>query len=249
MSAYYPTTLEITKQEIEEVSKFLLGKGVLLQNTRLRKNDTSPQSFDVLVASVKKPSSTAEASFELSDANTRIKVLYGDHADALSQVCGSITSALEYVRNDDRALYLRKLLEYFQTGSVQSQKEGSVAWLKDASPPVEVVIGFMEPYRDPSAIRREWMGLVAIQNEEQTRVFNLLAHKAEDFIRDMPWAQQKTQDGKTNVSPFENEHFIRPDLASLDSKLRRAYPASMTNHIKFCHFVSQTAGLASLDPG
>ncbi len=204
MSTYYPSATDISKEEIEEISKFLLSKGVLLQNTRLRKNDSSPMSFDVLVASVHSPSSPNEIMFEKGEQNISIKFLYADHADALSKVCKSLDSALKYVRNDEQALYLRKHLEYFQTGSVQSQKEGSVAWVNDASPPVETVIGFMEPYRDPSAIRREWMGLVAIQNKAQTQVFNLLADHAEEFIRDMPWVTPETQDGTMSFGPFEN---------------------------------------------
>ncbi|CZT10491.1 uncharacterized protein RAG0_14944 [Rhynchosporium agropyri] len=177
----------MSKEDIGNVSKFPSGQGLELQNTRLRKNKSSPDSFDFLAASIDNLSAVNETVYHIPESGTKVRLMYGDHAETLSKVCTSISSALEYVRNDQETQYLQMLSENFRIGSVQSQKEGSIAWLNGASTPVETVMGFMEPYRDPSSIRREWMDLVAIKIREQSQVFNVLASEVEKFIRELLW--------------------------------------------------------------
>ncbi|CZT48504.1 uncharacterized protein RSE6_09207 [Rhynchosporium secalis] len=172
----------MSKEDIGKVSEFPSGQGLELQNTRLRKNKSSPDSFDFLVASIENLSAVNETVYHIPESGTKVRLIYGDHAKILSKVCTSLSSALEHVRNDQETQYLQMLSEYFRTGSFQSQKEGSFAWVDDASQPVETVMGFMEPYRDSSSIRREWMDLVAIKIREQSQVLNVLASEVEKFI-------------------------------------------------------------------
>lgn len=55
VSTYYPDSPSITKEEIAGVSDFLEGKGLLPENTRIRKTD---DGFEVLIASaLENPSS------------------------------------------------------------------------------------------------------------------------------------------------------------------------------------------------
>ncbi|KAJ5609905.1 dipeptidyl peptidase III [Penicillium herquei] len=217
VSCYYPGSPTITPEEIKTISWFLLSEGIFLENTRLRKIDmgNGPPGFQVLVASAEAPA-TEVNTFKLPENAGVVKVFQGDHAPQLRDVGKSIEQALPFARSEQQRLYLQRFMEYFRTGNVLDQKSGSIAWVEDESPPVETIVGFIEPYRDPAGIRWEWMGLVALQNEEKTKIFHELADHAEIFIQEMPWTQIEFQSEQGRFGPFENDIFIRPDFVSLE---------------------------------
>jgi hypothetical protein len=129
MSTHYVgNPAAITRTEIDDVSEFLLTRGVLLQNSRLRKMNSDAKAFEVLIASAEpEPNSiTEETAFQLenADSNITITLRNRDHSDALLRVCEFIETALNFMRSEDQDFYLKILLEYFRTGNVEKQKEG-----------------------------------------------------------------------------------------------------------------------------
>lgn len=172
--------------------------------------------FQACVSSAEK-NDLAATTFKLSDNKGIIRIFQGNHSKELLLVCELLQKALKFAQNKHQAKYLHKSMDYFRTGNVADQKEGSVALVNDKSPPAETVIGFIEPYRDPSGIRREWMGLVAVRDEEHSKSFDTLAHHAEELIEEMPWTKFKDFSTNKKFGPFENAVFVRPDFVSLES--------------------------------
>jgi dipeptidyl-peptidase III len=76
--------------------------------------------------------------------------------------------------------------ESFKTGNIEAYKEAQRIWVKDAKPSIEVILGFVEPYRDPYGIRAEFEGLVAIVDREETKKLTNLAENSDIFIRGLP---------------------------------------------------------------
>lgn len=86
-------------------------------------------------------------------------------------------------------------------------------WVKDIKPAVEMVMGFVEPYRDPFGVRAEFEGLVGIVNREETKALTTLVENSTKFIRRLPWAEGSTEnEGK---GPFEKSLFEAPDFTSV----------------------------------
>lgn len=206
VSTYYPDSPNITKEEIAGVSDFLESKGLLPENTRVRKTS---DGFEVLIASaLDSPSSEQrdlkESEWSLDDGK-KVKLVFGDYSKEMSTIAHHIEEAKKYTANDHETEMMEQYSKSFRTGSLQAFKKSQMAWVQDKGPEVESDIGFIETYRDPHGIRGEWEGFVAMVNKERTRAFGKLVETAPEYIPLLPWKKE-----------FEKDKFLSPDFTSLE---------------------------------
>ena len=211
MTAYYPDSPTITKEEISSIGDLLEKKKLLLENTRLRK--TSTGDFELLIASAEtKP---APSNRDLGDidyldleaelAGKRLKFVFGDYSKEMEMISNESEKAAEHANNDVQKSMHEQYRRSFYTGSIQAFKESQRYWIKDKGPMVECNYGFIETYRDPHGVRGEWEGFVAMVNQERTRAFGKLVESASSMIPKLPWS-----------SDFEKDKFLSPDFTSLE---------------------------------
>ena len=210
VTAYYPNSPSITKEEITIVSEFLESKKLLPENTRLRK--TPGGDFEILVASAEhEPSNSSrdlpESKYSLPGklAGKSVTIVFGDYSDAMRKVADALTKAKLHTANPTQTKMMEEYIQSFETGSCERWKDSQRSWVGDKSPVVESDIGFIETYRDPHGIRGEWEGFVAVVNKERTRAFEKLVHSAPEQIPKLPWS-----------SDFEKDTFLAPDFTSLE---------------------------------
>lgn len=211
-SQYYPSQIPVSKLEVQTIGHALTSHGLPVDNTRIFKEHES--TYNVLSASIAK--STPRQLPYTADPTLQLTFESGDFASELFNVAKALQGALTCVPDGPRREYLEHLLLHFSHGDIDEHRQASVDWVHDASPPVETILGFIEAYRDPSGTRREWMGLVALQNKAQTTVLGKLGDQAEELISKLPWVRP----GECGLrwGPFENEQFVKPDFVSLDGK-------------------------------
>jgi dipeptidyl-peptidase-3 len=214
-SSYYPGIL-ITEEEITVVSKVLEQNSIFPENTRLCKA-TNGVDYEVLLASVQVQDSGNAQAIPLPNGKGSVMLVRGDHSSHLKQVCAELSEAIKYAANDLQRNFLAAYIESFQTGSLDTYRVSQRTWVRDKGPRVENIFGFVEPYRDPHGIRAEFEGLVAIADDEETRLLARLVEHSAKFIRRLPWTAAET-DGR---GPFEKNLFEPPDFSSIHCKPRR----------------------------
>ncbi|KAF5112735.1 hypothetical protein DV454_004038 [Geotrichum candidum] len=204
VTAYYSNN--ITEAEVKAIQTVTAANGILPENTRVFKK--GDKEFDLYIASANTtaPSVTPfKESYELPDNIGTLRLVYGDSSEEFKKITSEIKQAIEFAANETQVKMLEAYAESFETGSMEAHKESQKYWVKDIGPKVETNIGFIETYRDPSGVRGEWEGLVAMVNKERTKKFGELVVKAKDYITQLPWPQH-----------FEKDVFTPPDFTSLE---------------------------------
>ena len=168
-TTYYPGSPDITKDEITAVATWMGAKGLLPENTRLRK--TKEGVFEVLIASAVAPSEGSdigsETEFTLDDGLLKgktIKLVFGDHSAEMAAIAAYIAKAAENAENETQQKMHEAYAKSFEGGSLLAFKDSQKFWVRDQGPMVESNIGFIETYRDPAGVRGEWEGFAAIVN-------------------------------------------------------------------------------------
>lgn len=154
MSTYYPDSPDITREEIEKVGDLLGAKGILPENTRLRKSKGG--DYEVLIASgVSKPppegSDAGEGTtWELSSPlqGKKVSLVFGDHQEEMAKTSVAIKKAGLHAANDTQKQMMDQYSKSFATGSLKAFKESQKLWVKDKGPEVESNIGFIETFRE-----------------------------------------------------------------------------------------------------
>ncbi|KAH8731243.1 peptidase family M49-domain-containing protein [Phaeosphaeriaceae sp. PMI808] len=206
VSTYYPDSPAITQEEIAGVSDFLEGKGLLPENTRIRKTS---DGFEVLIASAS--SDPALGDRDLKDSEwpledgKKVKLVFGDYSKEMETIAHHLDEAKKYAANDNEREMMTEYSKSFRSGSLEAFKRSQKAWVLDKGPQVESDIGFIETYRDPHGIRGEWEGFVAMVNKERTQAFGKLVETAPQYIPLLPWDKS-----------FEKDKFLSPDFTSLE---------------------------------
>ncbi|ODQ80920.1 hypothetical protein BABINDRAFT_170679 [Babjeviella inositovora NRRL Y-12698] len=198
VSSYYPGQA-ITQTEIETVNRLLADQGIMPENTRVSK--TAANAFTVHVASA----DTVSLYKDIEAKGITITFQFGDHASEFAQIAAALTEAAKHAANDTQKAMVTAYVESFKTGSMAAHKESQVQWVKDLGPQVETNIGFIETYRDPSGVRGEWEGLVAMVNKQRTAKFTALVENAGRYIAALPWDKA-----------YEKDTFTPPDFTSLE---------------------------------
>ncbi|KAH6626644.1 dipeptidyl peptidase III [Chaetomium sp. MPI-SDFR-AT-0129] len=200
---------KVTKEELSKVTKVLEGHSTEPQNTRLHKHwQGSEAVYDILQASTEMDNSPRDLQAPGLDA--KVRLVRGDHHQEMLSIVSALEEAAKYAFNDKQAGFIRHLIESFQTGSLDAYREALKAWITDASPRVETILGFVEPIRDPQGVRAEWEGVVAIYDSHESGKLKKLAQNSTKFVRILPWAVDGVNGGK---GPFEPERFEAPDFA------------------------------------
>lgn len=88
---------------------------------------------------------------------------------------------------------------------MEDHKDSQRRWIKDMMPTVEMNMGWIEHYTDPTNQRAIWNGWVAIVNKKRTENFTKLVHKSDKIIPLLPWGKE-----------IEKTKFLAPDFTSLD---------------------------------
>lgn len=168
-------------------------------NTRAFKQANG--KITITVGSVSKELTRKEVEFK----GVKFDINYGEFGPYLEEVNHYLADAQKYSANETQVNMIKKYIESFDTGSIDSHKDSQRHWVKDLGPAVETNIGWIESYVDPSNMRAYWEGFVAIVNKEQSKKFGALVTNSEKIIPLLPWDKD-----------MEKDDFLAPDFTMLE---------------------------------
>ncbi|KAK1145532.1 hypothetical protein N8T08_004090 [Aspergillus melleus] len=172
-----------SSDDIAAISNCMEEAGILSENTRLRKNqDTDEFAYDILQASTVEARYSLQGTELLPGLSRRIRLIRGDHGNELRQTYACFKQAKRFASNQAQQNMLETLIASFESGKLQTYKEAQEIWVKDKAPPVETVLGFIEPYKDPLDVRAEFEGIVGILDPAETKILARLASKVDAFV-------------------------------------------------------------------
>lgn len=95
---------------------------------------------------------------------------------------------------------LHKLIEFYETGSLEAFNAYNLLWLQDSNPKIETINGFIEVYGDPLGKKGSWEGLVMIRDDEMTSKLGTLSNYAAWFEKHSPIMHQHKRSQVQGVS-------------------------------------------------
>lgn len=214
-SNYYPGGGRLSQDDIKSVSTILAKCGIEPENTRIRRTivDSKPV-FEVQQASAQAMQTTRHLQ-QGTNSDYDVRLVGGDHSREMSRIWGALAHAKTYASNEVEVNMIHNLMESFRGGDLNLYREAQKLWVTDISPPVDPILGFVEPYRDPAGVRGEWEGVVCISDKEETGKLRKLVEQSTKFVRKLPWAVEGINDGK---GPFEASLFTAPDFTIVHGK-------------------------------
>jgi len=194
-------TPNCTQEDSDKINEFFKAKSIEGYINRVIKTvEDGKTVYEIRHAGVE-PKLETEEDFQ----GDKFRVTVGDYGDLLALVADNLAEAGKHASNNMEKDMLKEYVESFRTGSLSKHKEGSRHWIKNKGPIVETYIGFIETYRDPTGMRGEFEGFVAMVNKEMSAKFQSLVDNAEAFLPLLPWPKE-----------LEKDTFLRPDFTSLD---------------------------------
>jgi dipeptidyl-peptidase III len=114
----------------------------------------------------------------------------GMYSDALSKVVFWLKKAEQVAENDKQASALRKLIQYYETGSLETWDLYNIAWTKATEGDIDYINGFVEVYNDPLGYTGSYENIIQIKDFEASERMKVLMDNAQWFEDNTPFMDQ-----------------------------------------------------------
>ena len=138
--------------------------------------DTTPVSYGLNSKLVKENGQIKEIVYKADG-------LYGK---SIQQIVKHLQAAAEYAENQAQKDYIAQLIEYYNTGSLETWDEYNVAWVQDTVSQVDFVNGFIESYNDPLGRKATWESVVNFKDVKASERTEIISANAQWFEDNSP---------------------------------------------------------------
>ena len=152
----------------DEVNKFYAGMA--------RPDDPMPLAYGLNSRLVKENGKLVEEVYRIN----------GRYSNSIKEIIRHLEDAIPYAENDAQKAYIRKLIEYYNTGSLKTWDEFNIAWVQDNGSQVDFVNGFIEDYNDPLGRKATWESVVNFKDPEASKRTHIISENAQWFEDNSP---------------------------------------------------------------
>lgn len=105
----------------------------------------------------------------------------GKYSHAIEKMVLWLKKAATLSENEEQKQALDKLIQYYETGDLQTFDDYCILWLKDISSTVDIIHGFIEVYGDPLGKKASYESVISIIDEEATKRAKTISDHASWF--------------------------------------------------------------------
>ena len=176
-------------KDLKKVNKAKNADNVLLSAVNFYGPNVTSEDVETFYSKVKSPDPTRPLSHGLNSKLVKedgvLKELvyksgglYGQSIDQITRWLEKAAGVAENKAQED-ALWL--LIEYYNTGSLQTWDDYNVAWTKATDGNIDYINSFIEVYNDPLGYRGSYENIVQINDFDMSRKMSVLSENAQWF--------------------------------------------------------------------
>ena len=110
----------------------------------------------------------------------------GLYGAAIDQVIFWLEKAMGVAESEAQAKALGLLIEYYQTGSLDTWDDYAVAWVNSTEGNIDWINGFIEVYNDPKGYKGSYETIVEIKDFDMSKKMAVLSQEAQWFEDNSP---------------------------------------------------------------
>ena len=176
-------------KDLKKVNKAKNVDNVLLSAVNFYGPDVTSEDVESFYSNVKSPDPTRPLSHGLNSKLVKedgvLKELVyksgGLYGEAIDQITKWLSLAADVAENKPQGDALRLLIEYYNTGDLQTWDDYNVAWTKATDGNIDYINSFIEVYNDPLGYRGSYENIVQINDFDMSRKMSVLSDNAQWF--------------------------------------------------------------------
>ncbi len=105
----------------------------------------------------------------------------GKYSAAIEKMVFWLKKAIVFSENSEQENALKQLIQFYETGDLQTFDDYSILWLKDIHSTVDIIHGFIEVYGDPLGKKATFESIISIIDQESSKRAKAISDNAEWF--------------------------------------------------------------------
>ncbi len=141
-----------------------------------KKHNTNPVSYGLNSKMIKKDGKIEEKIWKVD----------GMYSQAIKKIVFWLKKSVKLTENNSQKNALLKLIEFYETGNLETFDQYNILWLKDTESFIDVVNGFIEVYGDALGKRGTFESVVSIRDIKTKKKTELISKYAQWFEDNAP---------------------------------------------------------------
>lgn len=191
------------KVNLDESKGLVEGSAVNFYGEGITANDV-----EVFYAKKQSPDPTKPLAFGLNsklvkeDGEVKEKVWKsgGMYGSAIDRIVFWLEKAKEVAENEKQAEALALLINYYNTGDLETWDEYNIAWVNATEGNIDYINSFIEVYNDPLGYRGSYENIVQIKDFDMSQKMQVLEENVQWFEDNAPLMEEHKKDSVIGVT-------------------------------------------------
>lgn len=119
----------------------------------------------------------------ISEKTYKAEGMYGE---AITEMIGWLTKAMEVAETPEQANALGLLIEYYKTGNLKLWSEYNIAWVAATEGDIDYINSFIEVYNDPLGYSGSFETVVELKDFKMTEIMSVVSENVQWFEDNAP---------------------------------------------------------------